>query len=207
MAAGLMGCRRAVGLELLKPRHDAACAALQSTPAAALRDRVEFEMCDMLTAPLDGCNKFYVCNTAFPRDLNNALCASLAPSRAPSLSVLATAEELPREEAARARLSLRRVATVEQAWTPSGAPLFLYERTPDGGVGEGGAAATAGSRGGVTVDAATMAMCERRAENGRRTLADPTSRGCTEAEAERGLLRNAMLAATLAALQKQPPEG
>ncbi|CAE8611876.1 unnamed protein product [Polarella glacialis] len=119
--------RRSVGVELLRPRHDAAAAALEVAPQE-VQDRCDFRCEDALAADLREATKVYVCNAAFPRHLNDAFSRALAPAKAPNLKAVATCAALPEESLPVACLELAEVASIAATWATEGAPLFLYKR-------------------------------------------------------------------------------
>lgn len=192
-ASSAMGPKAAIGVELVPARHlVAACALEQASSDKTSR----FECGDALTTSAVGdATKIFLCNTTFGGALNDKFAASLASPRAPKLERLATLAPLGENALAAGELHLAEVSAIAATWSPSGTALYVYTRT--------GAAAGEGA----ADDAAPVKMdnklLDRMLHDRREAAAEHhASGGASRSEMERGLLRTALMAASISDASK-----
>ncbi|CAJ1404338.1 unnamed protein product [Effrenium voratum] len=117
LAAAFAGVsQRAVGVELLEARHQAALGAKAVAPEEVQR-QCDFRCQDALTCDLQDASKVYLCNAAFPRHLNASFARSLGPWRAPRLAALATCAALPEATRAVADLGVEDLLSTDGSTT------------------------------------------------------------------------------------------
>jgi hypothetical protein len=179
----------ACGIEVVSLRHDAASAAWDAA-LSELKGRVKFIQGDALensgaaSDALRSATKLFINNTTFSPELNMRFANAMHPSCAKSLVRVATIASFERASLEKAELALVAVTTVEGGWCPAGTMLHVYGRV-------GSEDSTA-----PNVDSAALQqMLERRTEDARQAEARAE---LSNAELERGLMRNVLMAAAVA---------
>ena len=188
---------KSVGIELIKARHDVAChaRARMSRDHYSSTCTIELMLGDALAFDLKSMTKCFICNPTFGHELTSRFARALSPELAPRLKRVATLAQFADADLRANGLELRRVHTVTATWCcSSGCPLFLYGR-----VGDDDAKATAPGES-VVDQAAVSQMLAARQRADRLAMEAAAGRlgdAPTAAEAERGSLRTALIAAAM----------
>ena len=175
-----------IGIEFHSGRDAEAKHALSMCPSS-IQNKVRTICADALTSDLGSITKAFICNPTFGGPLTSQFADALHPSRSPRLECVATIAQIPEPSLAKNHLRLAEISAVGVSWAPAGTALFVYERTA-AGTTEGAPPPAVVDRGlldKVVADRRASAQQQRQAGIG------------SEAEMERGLLRTALLAASL----------
>lgn len=184
--------RTAVGVELVQARHDVGVRALERCDKS-VRDKTHLVCGDALIHDARETTKAFLCNATFGQALTDEFATALCPWRAPLLERVATLATFSDSALQKNDLSLVEVSAVAGNWCPSGTALFVYGRS-----GGGEKATPTGTTTSPTVHQEMLdQMLRDRREAAVRSHATGAA---TEGEAERGLLRTAVMASVIAAI-------